>query len=237
MARLMTPEHYAPSYRKLQKTYGSESAIRAEYRRVQAVIEKRWIRAQAAGYGSREVTKAMGAMKPISQITSNRELAQALSKAYKILSSPSYTLKGQREARFRAIETQIKNKQLEPGASQTDVDLLFESARKRGTLQQYGSREVQRAYRERQKSSRKRSEALSARSRRRILLEEIERPNIRQKIEDLKQEARELGSQRKYKRAKQKLAEAAELSTKLTDKEETARLSALAKKWRGVQSV
>lgn len=175
MARLKTAEHYAPSYRKLQQVYESQSAIRAEYRRVYDIIAKRWYRAWEAGFGSREVTKIMYSMKPISQIQSNRELAYALAKAYKILTSESYTLKGQRAARQKAIDTMVKHKQLYEGASVADVDLLMEAARKRGTIEHYGSEPVLSAYRARQRSRRKRDRDLSSRTRRRILLEEVER--------------------------------------------------------------
>lgn len=169
MAKLLSSEHYSPSYNRLKSVYGSASAIRAEYRRVYAVIEKRWWRAMQAGFGAREVTKAMGSLKPISQIESNSELSRSLSRAYKMLTNEAYTMKGQIESRKRATETMIKKKQLYEGASWSDVDLLFETARKRGLVKLYGSDQIQAIYRERQTNRRKKSVGLSKRSIRRDL--------------------------------------------------------------------
>lgn len=234
MARLKDPSHYSASYRRLQKAYGGNaSAIRAEYRRVYAIIEKRWWRAMQAGFGNRQVTKNMGALKPISQIESNAELARSLSNAYTYLTNETYTLKGQRAARIKAIETQIRNKQLEPGASQTDVDLLFELARKRGTLAEYGSKTVQDAYKARQRSERRKDLELSARTRRRILLDEIERPA---QVRDLKEQAKSAARRGRKKEAADLYQQAADLA-KAARLPEELELRTLARRFSGIQSV
>lgn len=151
MAKLKGSEMYVNRYSKLLERYGSESAIRAEYRRLYDIIHKREVRASQAGYGNRIVTGEMRKIVKISEIESNKELARLLNKAYRQLTKESYTLKGQRESGQKALQTMIKHGQVLPGATKEELDALFQRARKSGFLKVYGSAKVQGLYKERQK--------------------------------------------------------------------------------------
>ena len=151
MARLKEAKYYKPNYRALVKEYGSESAVRAEYRRLYDIIHKRVVRASQAGFGDRLVTGEMRKITKISEVGSNSELARQLSKAYRQLTKESYTLKGQRESGQKALQTMIKHGQVLPGAKKEDLDAVFQRARKSGFLKVYGSAKTQSLYKERQK--------------------------------------------------------------------------------------
>ena len=173
MPKLKQPKYYQPNYRKLVKEYGSESEVRAEYRRLYDIIHKREVRATEAGFGGRLVTGEMRKIKKISEVGSNSELARQLSKAYRQLTKESYTLKGQRESGQKALQTMIKHGQVLPGAKKEDLDAVFQRARKSGFLKAYGSAKTQEIYRNRQKKGLETS--LSDRQWGRILSREAQR--------------------------------------------------------------
>ncbi len=194
MARLKDPSAYSPSYRRLKEVYGGdERAIRAEYRRVYDIVRKRYKRAVAAGFGRRQVTLNMGDLKPISAIESNRELARNLANAYHYITAETYTLKGQRAAREKALETLIERKKVyKDDYSIADIDLLMKLARKRGMLEEYGSDTVLEEYRRRQKSEKKKSVGMSARTARRTLQQLDEEMKVRKLFQGSRDKLTEL---------------------------------------------
>ncbi len=117
--KLKEGKYYQPVYKKLVTTYGSESAVRAEYRRLYNAIHKRITRAEAAGLGGTIQVSEMKKITGIKQIKTEQELARKLARAAYILGEGSadttdpfgkkvpgkYTLKGLRMSESKALLT------------------------------------------------------------------------------------------------------------------------------------
>lgn len=149
--------YYAPSLRWLRGLYGSDAAIRKEYRRLQAAIDKRYKRAVKAGYGETPVAREMAKVVRISQLRDMQDVVYMLNKAYGQLTRETFTLAGIRESRRKAMQTMVDRGQILSGTeagttppSEGSLDVLFMVARKRGYLAEYGSQEVYTLYKARQ---------------------------------------------------------------------------------------
>lgn len=142
---------YTPNLAKLRVIYGSDREIRREYRRLQAAVDKRLRRMEAAGLGESVQAKQLRQIPRISKLETMQQVAVKLNKAYQKLSSPKYTLPGVRASSEKRIQTQIERGTLDRGSVGTEIDTLFRVARRRGFLGQYGSDRVRQLYRERQR--------------------------------------------------------------------------------------
>lgn len=155
--RLEPATKYPLSIQKLRIIWGSDAAVRREYRRLQAAVDKRLKRAEAAGYGRTAYAREMRRVKRISKLESMEDVARALNTASRILRDKRYTLQGIRkgqESGVRKLEEQgaILPSEKPRSITRAELDTLFEAARKRGFLQQYGSDEVADLYKTRQES-------------------------------------------------------------------------------------
>lgn len=146
--------HYPPSLAKQRTIWGSDAAIRKEYRRLQAAVDKRLKRAEASGFGKTALAREMRSIKRISKINDMGKVSTLLNKAYRILRDQRYTLEGIRKSASTRLE-KLKSKGFilpedsrgrEP--SQASVDALFAAAKRRGYLGDYGSDKVYEIYRE-----------------------------------------------------------------------------------------
>ena len=155
--RLEPATHYPARIESLRLVWGSDAAIRKEYRRLQAAVDKRLKRAEAAGYGKTAYAKEMRRVPRISNLQSMSEVARALNVASRILRDKRYTLSGIRKGQEKGVMQMEHRGMIMPteqprSVTRAELDTLFEAARKRGFLEQYGSDEVATLYNERQKT-------------------------------------------------------------------------------------
>lgn len=154
LIRLAPATHYPPSLAKQRTIWGSDAAIRKEYRRLQAAIDKRLKRAEAAGFGKTALAREMRSIKRISKINDMGKVATLLNKAYRILRDQRYTLEGIRKSASTRLDKLINKGFVLPedkygnAPSQASVDALFAAAKRRGYLGDYGSDKVYEIYRE-----------------------------------------------------------------------------------------
>lgn len=150
--KFSAPTDYAPSLRLQLKRWGSDQAIRTEYRRLQAAVDKRLKRAEAAGYGETPYAREMRKITRIKEVDTMANVSRLMSRAYHILNDQRYGLKGIRAGRQKGLNKMIERGMVLEGASRDDLDVLFLVARKRGFLEQYGSQKINELYRTRQQN-------------------------------------------------------------------------------------
>ena len=141
---------YTPNLAKLRVIYGSDKEIRKEYRRLQAAVDKRLKRMEAAGLGESVQARQLRQIPRIRKLENMQQVAVKLNKAYQKLASPKYTLPGVRRSSEKRAETLIKKKRVLEGAVGSELDTLFRVVRRRGFLGVYGSDRVLQLYKSRQ---------------------------------------------------------------------------------------
>ncbi len=155
--RLEPSVKYPPNLEKLRIIWGSDAAIRKEYRRLQAAVDKRMKRFIQAGFGKTPYVRELKSIKRVSQLGSMQEVARQLAKASQKLRDKRYTLAGIRKGREKAIQTMVEKGLIlaediyGKKPTRDEQDVLFMTARKRGFLRQYGSERVSEIYRTRQR--------------------------------------------------------------------------------------
>lgn len=158
--RLEPSVKYPPNLEKLRIIWGSDAAIRKEYRRLQAAADKRMKRFIQAGFGKTPYVRELKSIKRVSQLGSMQEVARQLAKASQKLRDKRYTLSGIRKSQEQGLQKMIEKGMIKPESAtgkkptRAELDALFEAARRRGFLQQYGSDEVLDIYRTRQEQGR-----------------------------------------------------------------------------------
>lgn len=143
---------YTTNLAKLRVIYGSDKEIRKEYRRLQAAVDKRLKRMEAAGLGESVQARQLRQIPRISKLENMQQVAVKLNKAYQKLSSPKYTLPGVRRSSQKRAETLIEKKRVLDGAVGSELDTLFRVVRRRGFLGVYGSDRVLQLYKSRQEA-------------------------------------------------------------------------------------
>lgn len=145
---------YTTNLAKLRVIYGSDMEIRREYRRLQAAVDKRLKRMEAAGLGESVQARQLRQIPRISKLENMQQVAVKLNKAYQKLNSPKYTLPGVRASSEKRAETLIKQGRVAEGAVGSELDTLFRVVRRRGFLGVYGSDRVLQLYKDRQEKGR-----------------------------------------------------------------------------------
>lgn len=143
---------YTTNLAKLRVIYGSDKEIRKEYRRLQAAVDKRLKRMEAAGLGESVQARQLRQIPRISKLENMQQVAVKLNKAYQKLASPKYTLPGVRRSSQKRAETLIEKKRVLEGAVGSELDTLFRVVRRRGFLGVYGSDRVLQLYKSRQEA-------------------------------------------------------------------------------------
>lgn len=143
---------YTTNLAKLRVIYGSDKEIRREYRRLQAAVDKRLKRMEAAGLGESVQARQLRQIPRISKLENMQQVAVKLNKAYQKLASPKYTLPGVRRSSQKRAETLIEKKRVLEGAVGSELDTLFRVVRRRGFLGVYGSDRVLQLYKSRQEA-------------------------------------------------------------------------------------
>lgn len=143
---------YTTNLAKLRVIYGSDKEIRKEYRRLQAAVDKRLKRMEAAGLGESVQARQLRQIPQISKLENMQQVAVKLNKAYQKLASPKYTLPGVRRSSQKRAETLIEKKRVLEGAVGSELDTLFRVVRRRGFLGVYGSDRVLQLYKSRQEA-------------------------------------------------------------------------------------
>lgn len=143
---------YTTNLAKLRVIYGSDKEIRKEYRRLQAAVDKRLKRMEAAGQGESVQARQLRQIPRISKLENMQQVAVKLNKAYQKLASPKYTLPGVRRSSQKRAETLIEKKRVLEGAVGSELDTLFRVVRRRGFLGVYGSDRVLQLYKSRQEA-------------------------------------------------------------------------------------
>lgn len=143
---------YTTNLAKLRVIYGSDMEIRREYRRLQAAVDKRLKRMEAAGLGESVQARQLRQIPRISKLENMQQVAVKLNKAYQKLASPKYTLPGVRRSSEKRAETLIEKKRVLEGAVGSELDTLFRVVRRRGFLGVYGSDRVLQLYKSRQEA-------------------------------------------------------------------------------------
>jgi hypothetical protein len=143
---------YTTNLAKLRVIYGSDKEIRKEYRRLQAAVDKRLKRMEAAGLGESVQARQLRQIPRISKLETMQKVAVKLNKAYQNLASPKYTLPGVRRSSEKRAETLVEKRRVLEGAVGSELDTLFRVVRRRGFLGVYGSDRVLQLYKSRQEA-------------------------------------------------------------------------------------
>lgn len=155
---MKSKEFYSASPDILTRAYqGNMAAARREYGRLRSMLMKRGKRMKKAGYGESVQVREIGKLKPLKEIKTTEELARLTAKAYRQATSEKYTVKGVGASYSRA-EGKIMERFGYLGLKyvhKSEINVLFEVARKSGFLGEYGSEQVVRIYADKQNAENK----------------------------------------------------------------------------------